>query len=65
MPAAYKACTAKPLVIVHEGIPYVGFTYADSLVKAACEERTINYIIHLQEVLCTYTRDCEKETHGK
>lgn len=63
MPEPYLACTAEPVVIIHEGIPYVGFTYADSLEKALCEERAINYIIQLQEILCYYKKDCYKEAN--
>lgn len=59
MPTPYKACTAKPLVIIHEDNVYVGFTYEDSLRQAICEENKITYIEQLLAILCTYTKDCE------
>lgn len=60
-PEPYKACTVLPQVIIHEGQPYVGYTYTDSVEKALCEERLLNYIIQLQEVLECYKGNCSKE----
>lgn len=62
-PEPYKACTVVPQVIIHEGIPYVGYTYADSVEKALCEERLLNYIKQLHDVLDCYKGECIKETN--
>lgn len=58
LPEPYKACAVKPQVIIHEGIPYVGYTYSESVEKAICEENLLRYIKDLNKVLCYY-RECD------
>jgi hypothetical protein len=63
MPEPIQSCPVETLVIISEGVPYVGYTYADSLQKALCEEKTITYIQQLHDILCYYKQNCLKETH--
>lgn len=65
MPLPLAACTAQPLVLILDNKPYVGYTYEDSLIKAACEERTISYIQNLHDILCIYRKDCDKENDDR
>lgn len=61
MPEPYKACTVKPKVIIKDEVAYVGLTYEDSVEQAICEERKLTYIKQLQDILCSYRKDCPKE----